>query len=56
MKKSRQQPMQRTLDEFIPRVSKVEKGSNVLAGEPFISPIARIPTNRSQLVPAAKSR
>ena len=48
--------MQRTLDEFIPRASKMEKGSNVLAGEPFISPIARIPTNRSQLVPAAKSR
>jgi hypothetical protein len=42
-------PIQRSLDNLAPRATLRVKRGVALIGEPFVSPIARIPTNRNLL-------
>ncbi len=50
MKKNRR-PIQRSLDELVPRPVAEDRVAQLLIGEPFISPVARIPINRNLLMP-----
>jgi hypothetical protein len=55
MKKNRR-PIQRSLDVLAPLPVAKGRVGDLLIGEPFVSPIARIPTNRGLLLPAEKPR
>jgi hypothetical protein len=50
MKKHRR-PIQRSLDELVPRPIAMDRVAQLLVGEPFVSPVARIPVNRTLLMP-----
>ena len=55
MKKNRR-PIQRSLNELATRPVANNQTGDLLIGEPFVSPITRIPTNRGLLMPAEKPR
>ena len=49
-------PIQRTLDELLRPVPQPARRECKLIGEPFVSPVAQIPTNRTPLSPTSKPR